>query len=113
MPTITRTIKVRTDANGSYSRREIFDAPTPFPFTIELKAKLLSPEDTIITGTLDCDAADGKPQNPSKDFTLPTGKQVSLGEWKLDGGDNILLVSGQTSPMRSDTEVQIELEATF
>jgi|SRR6266545_903738 len=113
MPTITKIIKGTTDANGSYSRTEVFDAPTPFPLQVQLKARLLSPADTTVSGSVDSDALDGNPQNAAKEFTITTGQQVSLGSWKLDGGDNLLVVSGSTSPIRANADVEIELEGKF
>lgn len=114
MPTITKTITVTTDDNGAYSRTEVFNPPGPFGITVkDLKAKLLSPADTTITGTIDVDAADGNPQNQAQDFTISTGEQISLGEWKLDGGDNVLVASGQTSPVRANTAVQLEIQGTI
>lgn len=109
----TTTIRVMTDANGALSRTETFNPPGPFPLTVRIRARLLSPADTTVTGTLDIDAVDGSPQNPAQSFTLPPGQQVSVGEWRLDGGDNRVMVSGQTSPPRPNTEVEIELDATL
>lgn len=115
MPTLTRKVKVTTDENGGYSRREIFNPPTPdfWPISVSLKAKLLSPDDTIITCTLDVDATDGKPANEAREFNLSTGEQISLGTWKLDGGDNIIIVSGQSSPIRPNSEFEFEFEISF
>jgi hypothetical protein len=48
-----------------------------------------------------------------KSIVLSTGEQISLGSWRLDGGDNVVVVSGRTSPVRSKTELEIELEANL
>jgi hypothetical protein len=115
MPTYTKPAKVTTDSNGAYHRQEIFNPPGPDFFTIRvsLKAKLVSPADTTVICTLDVDAVDGKPQNDAQEFTFSTGEQISLGTWKLDGGNNRIVVSGQTSPSRADTEVEFEFEISF
>lgn len=115
MPTITRKVKVTTDENGAYNRQDIFNPPTPdfWPVRLSLKAKLLSPVDTTIISTLDVDAVDGNPQNDAREFRFSTDEQISLGTWKLDGGDNIIIVSGQTLPPLANTEVEIEFEISF
>ena len=115
MPTISRKVKAGTDSNGAYHRQEIFNPPTPdfWPVSVSLKAKLLFPTDTTIICTLDVDATDGKPQNDMQEFSFSTGEQISLGTWRLDGGDNIIVVSGHTSPSRINTEVEIEFEISF
>jgi len=111
MPTINRTFTVKTDAAGAFKTEQIVNPPGPFGFTVELKAKLASPADTIISGNLDCDAADGNPRNDAKHFTVRSGETADLGEWNLDGGDNIIRLSGRTEPSRADTELVIEITA--
>lgn len=111
MPTINRTFKVKTNAAGTFETEQIVNPPGPFGFTVELKAKLTEPADTTISGKLDCDAADGKPRNDAKDFTVRAGETVDLGEWQLDGGDNLIRLAGSTDPMRADTELVIEITA--
>jgi hypothetical protein len=64
----TTSVKVVTDENGYHQKSDHFDPPGRFPLKIELKAKLLSPAATTITGNLDIDAANGSTQNQSKDF---------------------------------------------
>ena len=111
MPKINRTFNVTTDANGAFETRQTVNPPGPFGFTVELNAKLIAPAATTISGKLDSDAADGKPRNDARDFTITTGKTVDLGEWELDGGDNIIHLTGQTAPVRAGTELEIEITA--
>jgi hypothetical protein len=106
----TQIIKVMTNEEGAYQRVDQFNPPGWFNLTVDLTATLLSPADTTITGTIDIDAEDGHPQNQSKDFTLSTDQQESLGEWHLDGGNNTLSVSGQTEPVRANTQIEIEVD---
>lgn len=114
MPTITQIIEVTTDNSGAYSHTKVFNPPGPFGIKInDLKARLLLPADTTITGTIDVDASDGNPQNQAQDFTISTGGQVSLGTWKLDGENNVLVASGQTSPVRANTLVRLEVQGTI
>jgi hypothetical protein len=108
-----QTIKVTTDAEGAYSATETVNPPGPFGFTVSLKATLLSPDATTITGTLDINGAKGKPTNDTKNFHAQTGQEIDLGKWKLAGGDNILKVAGQTSPVRANTDLNIEVRASL
>lgn len=100
-----------TDANGVFETTQTVNPPGPFGFTVELKAKLIAPAETTINGTLDSDAADGNPQNDAKDFTISAGETANLGEWRLDGGNNIIRITGQTEPARTNTEIEIEITA--
>jgi hypothetical protein len=111
MPTINRKFTVKTDAEGAFETEQIINPPGPFGFTVELKAKLAAPADTTISGKLDSDATDGKPRNDAKDFTVRTGETSDLGEWQLDGGDNMIRLAGRTEPVRADTELVIEITA--
>ena len=103
-------IKVKTNEEGAYQRVDQFNPPGWFDLTVELKATLRSPADTTITGTIDIDAEDGDPQNQSRDFTLTTDQQESLGKWHIDGGNNTLSVKGQTEPVRVNAEIEIEID---
>lgn len=109
MPTIKRTIKVTTDESGKYSTEEVINPPGFWDYNISATAKLIAPEATTITGTLEITAHDHSTKNPSKDFSAQTGEEIDLGDWKLDGGDNTIKVSGQTSPARPATAVEIEV----
>ena len=109
----TQIIRVVTNEEGAYKRVDQFNPPGWFNLTVELKARLLSPAVTTITGTIDIDAEDGHPQNQSRNFTLSTDQQESLGKWHIDGGNNTLSVTGQTEPVRANTEIEIELDVNL
>lgn len=109
----TQILRVVTNEEGAYQRVDHFNPPGWFDLTVELKATLLSPAATIIGGTVDIDAEDGHPQNQSKTFSLKTDQQESLGEWHIDGGNNILSVSGQTEPVRANTEIEIKVDVNL
>lgn len=111
MPTITRTFKVTTDASGAFEATQTFNPPGPFGFTVELRAKLVAPADTTLSGELDCDAANGNTQNDAQNFSISSGETANLGKWRLSGGDNIIRIAGQTDPAQPDTEVEIEVAA--
>ena len=56
--------------------------------SVRLWITLVQPQDTIVHGTLDIDAVDGKPTNHEKNFTASSGKETSLGEWDLSLGED-------------------------
>jgi hypothetical protein len=110
MPTFTRKLKITTDENGSYERRDKFNPPGPFNFTAQVKATLLAPAETTVTAAADIDAEGGDPQNQTREFVLVSGEQVDLGEWRISGGNNIFTFNAKTSPVRAHTEIEIEVE---
>jgi len=109
MPTITRTIKVKSGADGTFRTEEVINPPGFWNYSIKASATLLTPEDTTIVGRLDITAANGKTVNPPKDFHISTGETGDLGGWKLDGGDNSIIVEGKTEPPRANSEIEIEV----
>ena len=104
-------LQIDTDANGYFQKTETLNPPGPFNLTVALFATLESPPDTTIDARLDIDARDGNPSNQAKDFRASTGQRVSLGAWRLDGGDNIVVTSGKTTPARPKTTLIVKLEA--
>ncbi|HEX8736637.1 MAG TPA: hypothetical protein VF721_15000 [Pyrinomonadaceae bacterium] len=111
MPTINRTLRVRTDADGRYETAQIFNPPGFWDYTIRASAKLVAPADTNVTGTIEISAANHTTENPPKSFRLSTGETVDLGSWQLDGGDNTVRVTGETSPARAGEMLEIEVTA--
>ena len=111
MPTMNVTIM--TDGNGYFQFTDHVNPPGPFTIKVDISAKVLGPADTTAIGSVDIDAADGNPQNQSKDFVVSTDEKISLGTWRLDGADNIVVLSGHTDPIRANTELQVELEVTL
>lgn len=109
MPTITRTLRVRTDADGRYETAQTFNPPGFWDYNVTAYAKLLSPPDTTISGTITITAANHSTENPSKKFQISTGETVDLGSWQLDGGDNLITVTGQTSPALANQIIEIEV----
>lgn len=109
MPEIT--ISLESDGNGRFQSTREFNPPGFLNLTVDLIATLRSPADTTVIGEMDIDAKDGSPANNARPFRAATGDRVSLGSWKLDGGDNKVVVSGKTEPARPHTTLIIELEA--
>lgn len=106
-------IKVTADANGYFHRSETYNPPGPFPLTVDLAAGLVAPDATTASGTIDIDGSDGDPQNRAKEFVIRTGERFNLGAWKLDGGNNTVVVSGKTLPARANQELTFEIEASL
>ena len=109
MPTITRTLKVRTDAEGRYETSQTFNPPGFWDYNVSASAALLAPADTTISGTISITAANHSTDNPPKDFRISTGETVDLGSWRLDGGDNVIRVTGQTAPARANEIIEIQV----
>jgi hypothetical protein len=106
-------IHVTSDANGYFHRSETFNPAGPFPLTVELTARLLAPDSTTASGSIAIDAVDGDPRNQAKDFAMRTGERFKLGAWRLDGGNNTVVVSGKTTPVRPNQELAFEIEASL
>ncbi|ABW32791.1 hypothetical protein [Acaryochloris marina] len=105
-------LSVTTDQNGFFMKTEEYDPPGPFPLNVNLSAKLLSPDQTKVSSSLDIDAVGGE-TNQKRDFQINTGEEISLGEWRIDGGNNIIIVNGKTTPVRANTEIEIELNVSL
>ncbi|HEX9962273.1 MAG TPA: hypothetical protein VGB00_15170 [Pyrinomonadaceae bacterium] len=111
MPTINRTLRVRTGADGSYEAEQIFNPPGFWNYTVQAGARLVSPAGTTVTGTIEISAANDTTDNPPGNFSISTGETADLGSWELDGGDNTVRVTGQTSPARANEMLEIEVTA--
>lgn len=110
MPTITRTLKVKTDENGRYETSQTFNPPGFWDYNVSATATLIAPADTTIDGTITITAANHSTDNPPKDFRISTGETADLGDWRLDGGDNVIRVTGQTSPVRANETVEVAVK---
>lgn len=106
------TLEIRTDENGYFSKTIPFNPPGPLGLTVHLSATLLSPFATGVWGDLDIDAVDGNPSNQNQRFVLWHSEQVQLGSWRLDGGDNLIVVRGKTRPTRANARLLLEIDAT-
>jgi hypothetical protein len=107
------TVEIVTDENGYFSKTVPFDPPGPIGLTVRLSATLLAPFATGLWGSLDIDAKDGAPSNQQRPFVAWHSEAVQLGAWRLDAGANIIVVSGKTRPMRANTRLVLEIDATL
>jgi hypothetical protein len=107
------TIEATTDQNGDLRETINFNPPGPFNLTVSLAAKLLEPANTTVEGEVDINAADGSLSNGRKRFVVATGQQTQLGSWRLDSGDNIIVLTGKSNPQRPNTKLVVEIEASL
>ena len=107
------TVELSTDENGYFSKTISYNPPGPFGVSVHLSATLLSPSATSVWGNLDIDAKDGKPSNQQRAFVIWHSEEVQLGSWRLDGGDNIVVVNGKTMPRRAHSRLLLEIEASL
>jgi hypothetical protein len=105
------TFEVRTDEHGYFSKTIPFNPPGPLGVTVQLSATLVSPFATGIWGSLDIDALDGAPSNKQRAFVLWHSETVQLGQWRLDGGDNVIVVNGKTKPRRPHARLVVVIDA--
>ena len=105
------TVEMSTDANGYFSKTVPYNPPGPFGLTISLTATLLSPFATGLWGSLDIEPRAGKPANHKRAFVAWHSQAVRLGSWHLDGGDNIIIVTGRTNPPRANAHLVVEIDA--
>ncbi len=109
MPTVR--IDLETDDNGYLHKTHKYNPPGPFSLSVELSAKIIQPAATTVQGELDIDATDGSPSNQKKAFRVTTGGTCQLGSWRLDGGDNVIVLTGKTIPPQAKTKITFEIEA--
>lgn len=107
------TVEIVTDENGYFSKTVPFNPPGPIGLTVRLSAKLVSPFATGLWGSLDIDARDGDPSNQRRAFVVWHSEAVQLGSWRLDGGDNIIVVTGKTKPRRPNARLILEIDAAL
>lgn len=105
------TVEIRTDENGYFSKTVPFNPPGPLGLTVHLSATMLAPFATGLWGHVDIDARDGKPSNRKRAFVVWHSESVQLGSWSLEGGENIIVVNGKTTPRRANTRLVLEIEA--
>ncbi len=111
-----KKLSISTDNNGNFRVSEIIDLPTiPWPHTnVDIKARLNNPPGTTIKGTIDIDAVDGSPNNPSKPFALKHEDEYEyIGKFAHGGGGEKfkVTVSGTTSPTKPNIVLSVEIEA--
>jgi hypothetical protein len=105
-------VQIKTDENGYFSKTVRYNPPGPFPIVVRLSATLLDPFGTGLWGALDIDAEDGSPSNQKRSFVAWHSEEVLLGSWRLDGGENIIVVNGKTKPKRANARLVLQIDAT-
>ncbi len=106
------TVEIRTDENGDFSKTDRFNPTGPFALTVSLSATLLSPFATGLWGDLDIEPQQGAPSNRKRAFVAWQSEKVQLGNWRLAGGENVIVVSGKTRPKRAHARLVLQIDAT-
>ena len=106
---MTKNLQVRTDDHGFYHTTQSCRPPGLLSLSVDIFATLISPAGTGISGKVELDTAGGPPQ--SKQFVATSGQKISLGTWHFSPGNDVLIVSGQTSPLSPNTDLTIAVEA--
>ena len=107
------TVELTTNEHGFFTKTVPINPPGPFKVTVKISATLVSPFATGLWGSLDIDAKDGNPSNPRRSFIVWHKEAVQLGSWKLDGGNNIVVVHGITKPRRRNAKLVLEIDASL
>ena len=111
MPKIT--LEIRTDENGYFGKTVLFDPPASLGPTACLTVALLSPFATGLWASVTIDARNGEPSNERRAFVVWHSEAVQLGSWHLDGGENIIVLTGKTKPMRAYARLVLEIDAAL
>ena len=100
-----------TDENGYFQHTARFDPLGPFSLRVELSVALNQPDDTRAQGRLDIDPVDGGRGNQVRAFVVAAGDTESLGSWRIDGGENLIVLSGRTQPARTNSSLEVTVNA--
>ena len=111
MPSFDFTLP--TDDNGYFHHTAAYNPPGPFSLKVELSVRLNQPPDTKAEGRLDIDPADGGRGNQARDFVVASGESTSLGSWRLDRDDNLIVLSGRTEPARPNATLAVTVAASL
>jgi hypothetical protein len=99
------TCSVTTDANGHFQASTPVEASHMFTFRVDIKATLLSPADTAVSGTFAIAPA------AACNFHGSTNESVDLGKWQVPKGTNTAVATGSTNPVRPNTELTVRFDA--
>ena len=104
------TVEIRTDENGYFSKTVLFDSLGSPGATACLTVTLLSPFATGVWGSVAIEARDGEPASGTRTFIVWHSETTQLDPWRLDGDENIIVLSGKTKPMRAHARLVLEID---
>jgi hypothetical protein len=104
------TVEIRTDENGYFSKTVPVDPPGSPQSAACLTVTLLSPFATALWGSAALEARDGTPASERRTFVAWHSETVQLEPWRLDGGENIIVLTGKTKPLRAHARLVLEIE---
>jgi hypothetical protein len=76
-----------------------------FSVHVNVRATLLSPMDTTVSGTFTVAPA------AASEFHGSTNQEVDLGKWKVAAGSNTAIATGWTNPVRAITALSVRFDA--
>jgi hypothetical protein len=101
------TCSVTTDANGHFRASTPVEASRMLSVHVNVRATLLSPADTAVSGTFSIVPA------AVREFHGSTNDTVELGKWKVAAGINTAVAAGSTTPARQNTELTVRFDASL
>jgi hypothetical protein len=101
------TCSVTTDANGQFQASTPVEASKMLTVHVDVRATLLSPADTAVSGTFAISPA------ASCEFHGSTNESVDLGTWRIKAGTNTAVASGVTLPVKPNTELTVRFDASL
>jgi hypothetical protein len=101
------TCSVTTDANGQFQASTPVEASKMLTVHVDVRATLLSPADTAVSGTFTISPA------AACEFHGSTNESVDLGTWKITAGTNTAVASGITVPAKPNTELTVRFDASL
>ena len=99
------TCSVTTDANGHFQAFTPVEASRMFSFHVDVRATLLQPAETAVSGTFAISPA------AAVQFHGSTNQAVDLGKWQVAKGPNTAVSTGSTNPARPNTELTVRFDA--
>jgi|GEM_PF-7023102 len=102
--------KLTTDANGDFKDKNLFDPLGWLHLDVTLTATSTPPEGGDTKVLLDIVQVTDGIDSDTKSFEIPAGTEVPLGDWKIDAGDNVVVLRGRTEPPLAGTVLMIHVE---
>lgn len=103
-------LKLTTDANGDIKDKTLFDPLGWLHLDVTLTATLLPPEGAEPKVLLDIVAVTEGTDSEPKSFTISGASEVNLGDWKIDAGDNVVVLRGRSEPAIAGVVVMVHVE---
>lgn len=100
------TCNVSTDENGHFQSSTPVEGTHMFAIHAGIRATLLSPAETVVSGTFAI-----APAEP-REFSGRTSDTIDLGKWQVAKGTNTAVAAGTTTPPRINTQLVVRFDAS-